>query len=99
MWKMEKGRKRVEEPAREGKWVQRLKEKDNTYQLIATCGLQLLPDSNQQFVKKKNKNVAFWGGWDPGRKVQERGDICIPVADMLLYGWNQHNIVRQLSFN
>lgn len=39
-------KERVEEPAREGKWAQRLKEKENTYQLIATCGLQLLPDSN-----------------------------------------------------
>ena len=26
-------------------------------------------------------NLEGWGGEGPGREVQERGDICIPVAD------------------
>ena len=35
-----------------------------------------------------------WGGG--GREAQEGGDI---VTDVLLYGRNQHNIVKQLSSN
>ena len=35
-----------------------------------------------------------------GREVQEGGDMYTPMADfMLLYGRNQHNIVKQLSSN
>ena len=39
--------------------------------------------------------------WDPvggGREVQEWGDISIPVV-MLMYGRNQHDIVKKLSLN
>ena len=41
-------------------------------------------------------------GWDEvggGREFQEGGDICILLAVTLLYGRNQHNIVKQLSSN
>ena len=66
----EEEKERVEEPAREGKWAQRLKEKESIYQLIATCGLQLPPDSNKQFVQKKK--LAFLGRWEAGRFRRER---------------------------
>ena len=34
------------------------------------------------------------------REVQDGGAICIPVADcILMYGRNQHNIVKQLASN
>ena len=39
-------------------------------------------------------------GWDEvggGREVQEGRDMYISMADS--YGRNQHNIVKQLSFN
>ena len=36
-------------------------------------------------------------GWEA--EVQEGGDIHIPMNDSLIYGRNQHNIVKQLSSN
>ena len=33
------------------------------------------------------------------REFQERGDICTPLAVMLMFGRNQHNSVKHLSFN
>ena len=37
---------------------------------------------------------------DPiGREVQEGGDICTCGWFILMYGRNQHNIVKQWSFN
>ena len=45
-------------------------------------------------------NLEEWDGVGGGREVQEGGDMYTPMADfMLLYGRNQHNIVKQLSSN
>ena len=38
-------------------------------------------------------NLEGWDGEGGGREVQEGGGIC------LMFGRNQHNIVKQLSFN
>jgi len=59
-----------------------------------------------KLYKHRELNLVLWdnlegcdgvgGGWE----AQEGRDICILVADsQLLYGRNQHNIVKQLSFN
>ena len=32
-------------------------------------------------------------------KTQEKGDICILMADSLLYSRNQYNIMRQLNIS
>jgi len=43
------------------------------------------------------RSVMTWRG---GREVEEGEDMCIPMAEFtLLYGRNQHNIVKQLSSN
>ena len=42
--------------------------------------------------------MGGWNGVGEGTEVQEGGDICTPVADfMLMYGRNQHNMLKQLS--
>ena len=44
--------------------------------------------------------TTYRGGmeWEVGEGVQERGDICIPIADCM-YGRKQHSIIKQLSFD
>ena len=59
-----------------------------------------------QLYKHRELSLLLWdnlegcdgvgGGWE----AQEGRDICISAADsQLLYGRNQHNIIKQLSFN
>ena len=39
-------------------------------------------------------------GWvGDGREVQKRGNICIPMTDLLRFDRKQQNSVKQLSFN
>ena len=44
-------------------------------------------------------NLEAWDGVGGRREVQEGGDICIPMADPLMYCRSQHKIVKQLSAN
>ena len=44
-------------------------------------------------------NLDGWDGVVTGRRIPEGGEICIHVADLYMYGRNQHNIVQQLSAN
>ena len=44
-------------------------------------------------------NLKRWEGVEGGREVQEAGDTCIPMDDMLMYGRGQYNIGKQFSFN
>ena len=34
-----------------------------------------------------------------GREGREGGDTCMPMVILVEYGRNQHNVVKQLSFN
>ena len=59
-----------------------------------------------KLYKHRELNLVLWDhlegcdGVGGGREAQEGRDICILVADsQVLYGRNQHNIVKQLSFN
>ena len=42
--------------------------------------------------------LEVWDMVGGGREVQEGGKISIPMV-MLMYGRNQHNIVKKLSLN
>ena len=44
-------------------------------------------------------NLEMWDGVGGGKEVQDGGDTYICGWFMLIYGRNQHNIVKQLSFN
>ena len=44
-------------------------------------------------------NLEGWDGVGDGREVQEEGHVYTFAWFMLMYGGNQHNIVKQLSFN
>ena len=47
----------------------------------------------------EGRRVDRMEGWGGRRETQERGDICILIADSCCHnGKNQHNIVKQLSF-
>ena len=43
-------------------------------------------------------NLEGWEGVGGGREVQKGGDICTYGWLMLVYGRNQHDIVKQLFF-
>ena len=43
--------------------------------------------------------MVAWGGGGGGREIQEGGDLYTYGWFMLIYGRNQHNIVKQLSSN
>ena len=44
-------------------------------------------------------NLEGWDRVGGQGDVQEGEDVCILVADSLLYGRSQHNIVKQLPSN
>ena len=44
-------------------------------------------------------DLEGWDGVGGQREVHEGGDVAVPMAGSLLYGRNQHNSVKQLSFN
>ena len=44
-------------------------------------------------------NLERLDGVGDGREVQYGGDIRMSMVDMLISGKNQHNIVKQSSFN
>ena len=58
--------------------------KSNTETCIIICKI----DSQEEFAVRIRKlkeglciNLEGWDGEGNGRKVQKRGDICIPMAD------------------
>ena len=71
---------------------------DSIWKQIASGNLQYdSGNSNQRSVTTQRGGM----GWEGSRREgQEGGDICIPMADTcLMYGRNQYDIVKQLSFN
>ena len=44
-------------------------------------------------------NLERLDGVGDGREVQYGGDIRMSMVDMLIYGKNKHNIVKQSPFN
>ena len=44
-------------------------------------------------------NLGGWDGEGDGKDVQERGDRYTYGWFMFMFGRNQHNTVKQLSFN
>ena len=46
-------------------------------------------------------NLEGWNGEGDGREVQNGEVVCMYTCDwfLLMYGRNQHNIVKQLSSN
>ena len=48
-------------------------------------------------IKARHKTSDLGEGG--GRDIQEGADICTTMADSLMFGRNQHNTVKQLSFN
>ena len=54
----------------------------------------------REFKPGLSNNLESWDGEGDGRDVQVGEDIGKPMADpMLIFGKNQHNTVKQLSFN
>ena len=76
--------------------------KSNMETYITICKI----DSQQEFAICLRKlkqglyiNLEGWHGEGDGREVQKGGDICIPMADSLMFDRKQQNSVKQLSFN
>ena len=44
-------------------------------------------------------NLEEWDGEVDGWEVQKRGNICIPMTDLLRFDRKQQNSVKQVSFN
>ena len=44
-------------------------------------------------------NLEEWDGEGDGWEVQKRGNICIPMTDLLRFDRKQQNSVKQVSFN
>ena len=58
-----------------------------------------LPSPSDRLSGAICDNLEGWNGEGGGREIQEEGDMFTYDRFMLLYGRNQHNIVKQLSFN
>ena len=75
---------------------------NNMETYIAVCKI----DSQWEFALSLGElkpglcnNLEGWEGVGGGRKVQEGGDMYTYGWFMLMFGGNQHNSVKQLSFN
>ena len=53
----------------------------------------------RELIPGLSNSLEGWEGLGGGREVQEGGDMYTYGWFMLMYGRNQHNIVKQLSFN
>ena len=77
--------------------------KSNMETYITICKI----DSQREFavwLRKVNQglciNLDGWDGEGDGREVQKKGDICIPMTELMLrFDRKQQNSVKQLSFN
>ena len=53
-----------------------------------------------QYNTQETQTEPLWqprGVGQGGREARERGDMCIPMTAMLMYGRNQHRIVIVLQ--